>query len=516
MRRIVTICRFAGVLAAFVWLVCGALLPAQEKPTAYAASLLEVELEEPAYRQSIYSTQSVKRIVVRLAKKAELTGDSPVQVALVGPDSGTIISGRMAKKGDKAIFDASSLPPGDYTVKCVAANEWGVKAEQVIPVKVLPPAKIEVYFDGEGICYANGKAIFPLGLYHVDFFLDMVNEDRLRAGKPAVSVEQMYRTVAAEKFNYIVNCTPETRDDARNQLVMGLQAKHGLWEIRGADYASPVFDEHVTKFREQPKLFAWYTLDEPYNEHMFNEGTKRYALIKELDPYHPVLIAQCYSDLYRLTGTIADVVAQDSYPMNGNKWWVSMPWWKEEWTSPLRLSSKYGEMIKATQGPRRPAWVIVQAFGIADYLMPSEKDLRSMTYQSVIAGARGLGFYAYASGEKDERGNRWWIEDYPALWKALGRLVAELRGLEPVLVAPGGEYSLTCTGAPDIRYMKRKRGNDLYVFAANIGEKPQTLLADGLKGKRVELISGMGRPKLVSGSLRETLEPFGVRVYRIR
>ncbi len=476
----------------------------------YGANFLQVELVEPAYKASIYSTQPHKRIVLRVSKKVELLGDAPITIALHDPEGKVLAEQVVRDAGESAVFDAVELAPGRYSIKAVT-ELYGHPIQQTAAVTVLPPADHEVMFDVDGICHFNGRPFFPLGLYHVGGRLDEINMVLASRGEGELTKQQMFESVKAKGFNLIV---PWNVGDASN---LEMAARYDMKVMQGSDRSGEGFVQWIKQIRHHPALLAVAIVDEPWTEHVFNEARRRYAVMQELDLYHPVQITECYSDLYAAAAATCDLLAIDSYPLRDNAWWAQMDWWDgERWQSPLRLVSRYTEQGMAVVGPRRPLWWVVQAFGYGSWQIPTGQQVRHQAYSAIVGGARGLLFYAYASGETNEAGDIWWIEDHPDLWEACGQLNEELHALMPVLLAAGGEASLRCDGADDIRYLKREVGDTLYIIAVNIGETEQRFDVAVPEALRNVKRWGDGREvKLTSGRLVETFEPFDIAVYEL-
>ncbi|OMP84408.1 hypothetical protein BK809_0000189 [Diplodia seriata] len=81
--------------------------------------------------------------------------------------------------------------------------------------------------------------------------------------------------------------------------------------------------EQVNRFKARKSLLLWYTGDEPDGaSDTLNATTDAYALIKALDPYHPVsLCLNCYNFHYGAYSAGADIVLSDVYPVAVNTSW---------------------------------------------------------------------------------------------------------------------------------------------------------------------------------------------------
>ncbi|KAL1637778.1 hypothetical protein SLS56_000333 [Neofusicoccum ribis] len=78
--------------------------------------------------------------------------------------------------------------------------------------------------------------------------------------------------------------------------------------------------EQVARIAPHPSLLLWYTGDEPDGQSdTLNATADTYALIKSLDPYHPVsLCLNCYNFHYADYSAGADIILSDVYPIAVN------------------------------------------------------------------------------------------------------------------------------------------------------------------------------------------------------
>lgn len=168
------------------------------------SELVDIELLEPAYRASIFSTQPQKRIVVRLAVLARRLKeiDVKVQITLHNSAGDQLAEATLEHVGQEAVFVASGLPPGQYAVRY--RTDAAFTIERSPTITILPPAPSEVYLDAEGVCMVDGKRFFPVGLFHVGDNLTMINKDNEELGEPPLTYEKIVRRVAAKGFNTIV------------------------------------------------------------------------------------------------------------------------------------------------------------------------------------------------------------------------------------------------------------------------------------------------------------------------
>lgn len=296
-----------------------------------------------------------------------------------------------------------------------------------------------------------------------------------------------------------------------------------MMAIRSAHAAPGQWEKIIERFKDHPAILAWATMDEPHERHLFKQGREMYAWINEHDPYHPIQMAQCYSDMYRATAAMCDILSPDHYPFNVDPWWKNMPWWKDRYQSPTRITTRLYGMVRAVLGANRPMWPVVQLNGgDRPVKLPEPKHIRLQIYQAIIAGARGMLFYAYVCPDTRQGDRRFWVENHPEIWNAVGKLNQELIDLEPVLLAPGGEV-LKCKGqgnsAADIRAMVRPIGQEACLFVVNIDAHQQagtlTLPAGYTSASRWFDKQAPARP-LQGKLMKVELEPWGSQVWRLK
>lgn len=134
-------------------------------------------------------------------------------------------------------------------------------------------------------------------------------------------------SAASDKFvnNYTSNGTDlnaiiALADFADDNPVYDSMDKIGLrfmYDLRGSYMNLSLVEQHVNAVRHHPKLFGYWTADEPDGwQHPFDAQVKAYDLIRQLDPYHPVEVTlNCqnyYFDKYSLG---ADIIMEDVYPI---------------------------------------------------------------------------------------------------------------------------------------------------------------------------------------------------------
>ena len=76
----------------------------------------------------------------------------------------------------------------------------------------------------------------------------------------------------------------------------------------------------------------------------------------------------------------------------------------------------------------RPFITNVQAFKWDDRRSPTASEVYNMTYQSLLAGVKGILFFAYDDAAKNQ------VRDNPLVWNKLKSLAPEINRLSPILI----------------------------------------------------------------------------------
>jgi hypothetical protein len=313
---------------------------------------------------------------------------------------------------------------------------------------------------------------------------------------------------------------------AAERAALDAAAAHGLqgWVWLGKAVDDPLLTRIVEGLERHPALGAWKGWDEPaWGKVPPAPLVRAYKRIKQLDPRHPVVIVQAprgtVAELARYRGSF-DITGADIYP-------VSYP----PGVHAARAQRDLGlvgdvtrTMVTAAGG--KPVWTTLQIAwsGVLPPHVPrfpSLHDERFMAYAAIVAGARGLVFFGghltqVLAPADAQAGWNW------TFWEqALRPVVAELRALEPALLAANA--SGVKTGAADVQLVARRAGGFLYVIAVRRGSQTSTVGFTGLPASlqrgevMFEWANGSFRTVEVrGGGFRDWLGPYDVRVYRFR
>lgn len=99
--------------------------------------------------------------------------------------------------------------------------------------------------------------------------------------------------------------------------------KLGLWimyDMRHSFQNAEYVRYQVERYKSRKNMLLWYTADEPDGFEVAPSATsKAYALIRSLDPYHPVsLCLNCQNYYFQEYTAGADIIMADPYPIGAN------------------------------------------------------------------------------------------------------------------------------------------------------------------------------------------------------
>lgn len=339
------------------------------------------------------------------------------------------------------------LAPGEQTLVCAVATN-GVKAgKSTCRIERSEKAGTwRVRFDRFGRAIVDGKPFFPLGMY---------------MAKATKTELDAYREAP---FNCVMPYSEPTKEDldlcadANLKVIFSLKDayRHKEWAKKKgikteADEVAYVTDR-VNAFKSHPAVLAWYHDDESGPEYA-RMLAKRRDLFERLDADHPTWI--CLYQIHQLESYMGafDVIGTDPYPVA---------------RSPLSLAANWTRItFKNTLGVR-PVWMVPQAFswkwypdGRSNDRMPTEDEMRAMSWQMIACGANGLIYYAFHNIRANSGA------DYEKNWSAVKTVASEIAARLDVLLSDPGPAARCSIDAAKLPVRTWQRGGKTFVLAAN-------------------------------------------------
>ena len=320
----------------------------------------------------------------------------------------------------EARLEIGSLGEGEQSVEVQVLDEDGVLAAAGLPLIKRAAKGGQVKCDYLRRCLAAPEPVVLVmpGWGPADMLAD------IRGGAFNTAMQWTYDRAVASVYQegpltaQVLQGYGDFLDEARKA---GVRVLFHLPLPSAIGAAGPVAAALVDRFKEHPALLGWLLADEPEGRVPVERLQALGALVRRLDPDHPVWIncavwRQDAPAQHRAHAAVSDLFSIDVYPIPQEGAWAVPEWL---------------ETARAASGAFKPIAVWVQAFGGVEWWRwePTAPQERAMVYAALARGACGVFFFTYRP-----RGE--------ALWREVRRLADEMRALTPVLTTPGGAISV--------------------------------------------------------------------------
>ncbi len=471
-------------------------------------TVLQVRMIAPGYRNAIYATEQVDEI--RLGWRLNILPPTLRGLTLhTRLQQGERVIAQTETASSEFVAEtalpAAGLAPGEYVVHLEARHGEQVLGHQALPLHVYPPHPNEVRVDADLALRVKGEPFLPVGFYSVPL--------------------KHLQTVAEAGFNSVLTYDSGTEslqgylEEAERVGLKAVVHSPAVWFREDGERK---LREAVAALRDKPGLLGWYLIDEPSsgNPGQTPEDLARlYALMQELDPYHPTFTVYCRPEEFALYRDTHDVFLCDPYPV-GNR--------------PLDFVAEWTEQGKQAMEGKKPVVIVPQSFGSEEgpqtwWRLPTAQEAICMGYLALVHGARGLLYYRYDVQQYDralaDQGKWPWPtigylpELRPETWAGFERLGPQLRELAPVIFAPEQEAQVSVS--PDdcgLHVALRQHEGATYLIAVNPSEEAvdAAITVGGLVAGAAEVVFEGRRIPVNDGTFGDRFEGAGVHVYRFR
>jgi hypothetical protein len=156
--------------------------------------------------------------------------------------------------------------------------------------------------------------------------------------------------------------------------------------------------------------------------------------------------------------------------------------------------------------------IVPRAYGLRQ---PSYEQLRSMAYQPLVLGVKGLTFWACHA-------NQFRLAKSPQGQANLKRLLAELNSLTPILLSDPLETRMVRVEAPEgLLTREFRHGPDRYLMVVHQGWEALSIAASAENGISWKAVDVLFEEREIPSSGQSfvddiPLPPLGARVYRMK
>jgi hypothetical protein len=272
--------------------------------------------------------------------------------------------------------------------------------------------------------------------------------------------------------------------------------------------------ERVGALMGHPGLFAWYLYDEPDLDAQYVSPElmlRYYRLIAALDPFHPVILTCAGDSAVPLYRDACDV------------------YWPQVYSTAAHVAARIGRTREALS-PDKPVMAILhcydpvltemqrlgQSFDPSRF-QPDALTLRASAFMALVHNSSCLTWWQY----EKQSPQFFSVGHYAPAWEALKQTIADIRVLEPVLVAEGTNQTWVERPADgcEVHCWEKALAGRAVLIAVNrdreaceVTVSAKTTPADG----RAEVLFEDRTVPVSEGRLTERLGPLAVHVYQWR
>ena len=345
----------------------------------------------------------------------------------------------------------------------------------------------------------NKRQFFPFGFYCYSPVYPTLPEEEVVKGFNMISpYQKILPSSFTDRKTYMDRCAQ-----------LGMKVHYNLLSVsEGGGVASKTEDlnwaekrklllNEIKSFRDHPALLAWYIADEPNGYEISPDTLKAiYRLVRENDPWHPVSIVFMAPWLASKNYIEAlDIVMADPYPIPD---------------SPVTLPGNVALSLSTEFKGKRPVWMVPQVFGGGELWSrePTIQEVRAMTYQSIINGAKGIQYFI-----------REGLNLFPkstALWNECGKMAVEIAEMTPWLLSDEVPMRVT-TASENIIVTSFVHKEQQMIVAANRTNSPQRAeySVPGTPSGKARVLFENRFITINGGRFSDQLSALGTQVYLI-
>ncbi len=345
----------------------------------------------------------------------------------------------------------------------------------------------------------NKKKFFPFGFYCYSPVYPTLPEEEVVKGFNLISP---YQKILPETFH-------ERRDYMDRCAELGMKVNYNILSVSGGGGVNSMIEDlkdiekyellvnEINAFRDHPALLAWYIADEPNGYGISPDSLQKiYKIIKQIDPWHPVSIVfmSPFMSSRRYSGAL-DIVMADPYPIPD---------------LPVTFTGNTAASLSSEFSGKKPVWIVPQAFGGGELWLrePTPQEIRSMTYQSIINGARGIQYFV-----------RQGLNLFPkstAAWGECGRMAVEIAELTPWLLSDE-ETIPVISGSEYISASSYIHKGKLLIMAVNKTNTPRKaeFKISGPSSGRARVLFENRNITVNSGYFSDYISAFGSQAYQV-
>jgi len=408
-----------------------------------------------------------------------------------------------------AVIPAQELQAGEYHAKVVATRADGTRETMLErEMRYTPPEKDLVDIRPDGVLLVEGEPMFPIMAYHVrQKDLKLVREAGFNIAAAFTTTYPPGWERESDGVGYMEKCGEAG--------ILGVGLGGGIRTNAEAAQAT------LTHYRGSRDLAMYYLDDEPHGPGRQPEDiTRLYEQWAAWDPTHPMFLLHNRPAEFARYAPACDIFATDSYPV------------RREDDPPLRRVAIWTKAAVDAVFGRKAVWIALQCYTVKAVSekgkgrdgvprLPTEEELRCMSYLALAEGARGLLWYAFDDTYYDNGAIRGVniAEEFPEFWETLKRVIAEIAAHQGIWTYPYADLhpesaneELVVQRRP---YLKDGVAHMLVVNPTQEEQAVRLQLEEVADTEEVRDALGGSPGRLAGGTLTDTLEPRQAKCYLV-
>jgi hypothetical protein len=392
------------------------------------------------------------------------------------------------------------MAPASYDVAAEIKSSKGTLYKATAGLIVLSYKSNEVKTDRlTGGLIVNSRIFLPFGFYCYSAVYPTLPEEETVKGFNMISpYQKILPETLKERKAYMDRCAQLGMKVHYNLLSVseggGVSSK--IEGISESEKRERLISE-IKTFMDHPALLAWYISDEPNGNKIPPEQLEEiYRTVKDTDPWHPVsVVFMAPFTASKKYADALDIVMADPYPV------------------PNGSVSQVGDVSKlliAEFEGIKPVWIVPQAFGGGEWWErePTIQEMRTMTYQAIVNGARGIQYFV-----------RHGLNSFPksiSTWNECGRMALEIAEITPWLLSDEKTLQVK-TSSKNVLISSAVHDGQLLIIAVNKVNSPQKLdiSISGSTFNSARVLFENRSVSIYSGIFSDYLTAFGSQVYII-
>jgi Concanavalin A-like lectin/glucanases superfamily len=319
-------------------------------------------------------------------------------------------------------------------------QEWHFAA------KAAPGSGQVTLSDTEQTISIDSTEFFPIGMFRARID-DLYDTD----------LASLYTELAAAGFNTVQaynqgnhNVMPVLNEANSHSLKLIAVEHDNHYYFSMADYDLDTLLDGVRAstfdLMNYPALLAYYMGDEVDVKGMTPRILEAvYEAVQDIDPYHMMYVIVGADGALAYKGSV-DMMSSDVYPVPDVKI--------------TRVSEEVDAMVAAVGDEKHISYVVQMFQKLTRW--PTIEEIRNMTYQAIVHGAKGVAYYCYFGDSGTLRIKR----TNPDLWSSMKDLASELNDMSSVFLDDDSTSAITCDESTIDLLLKTSGGKD-YLMAVN-------------------------------------------------